>query len=167
MRRKTATLRTVFVVALTAALAGACWAGSARHAAAFFRMGGGHFGGARISGHSSGGRYGVRMHGGDRISHGRHRAELPSRGSEGRGGRGPAGTFPTVGLLDTAMATATAAVSVCGPQVVAAAADLAAVAASVVCRRPVNGGSCPMRWWWNSIRASRRKRSPALPAYSI
>ena len=89
MRRKTATLRTVFVVALTAALAGACWAGSARHAAAFFRMGGGHFGGARISGHSSGGRYGVRMHGGDRISHGRHRAELPSRGSEGRGGRGP------------------------------------------------------------------------------
>ena len=89
MRRKTATLRTVFVVALTAALAGACWAGSARHAAAFFRMGGGHFGGARISGHSSGGRYGVSMHGGDRISHGRHRAELPSRGSEGRGGRGP------------------------------------------------------------------------------
>ncbi|HVU41891.1 MAG TPA: S8 family serine peptidase [Xanthobacteraceae bacterium] len=89
MRRKTGTLRTVFVVALTAALAGACWAGSARYAAAFFRMGGGHFGGARISGHSSGARYGVRMHGGDRISHGRHRAELPSRGSEGRGGRGP------------------------------------------------------------------------------
>src|SRR6185437_4359466 len=89
MRRKTGTLRTVFVLALTAALAGACWAGSARHAAAFFRMGSGHFGGARIPGHSSGARYGVRMHGGDRISHGRHRAELPSRGSEGRGGRGP------------------------------------------------------------------------------
>jgi Subtilase family/Fervidolysin N-terminal prodomain len=89
MRRKTTTLRAVFVLALTAALGGLVWACSGQPAAAFFRMGGGHFGGARIASHSFGGRNGVREHGSGRISRGSRRVDVPTRGGrEGRGGRG-------------------------------------------------------------------------------
>ena len=109
MRRKTVTLRTVFVLALTAALAGACWAGSARHAAAFFRMGGGHFGGARISGHSSGARYGVphaRMGTGSLMAVIVPNCRAAAAKAVAAGARG---IFPTVWFLDMAMATALAA----------------------------------------------------------
>jgi Subtilase family len=88
MRRKAISLRTAFVLALTAALTGACWIGGAKPASALSRMGGGHFGGARMSGHAFGGRNGVRERGSGRISSGRQRAESSGRGREGRGGRG-------------------------------------------------------------------------------
>ena len=87
MRRKVSTLRSALVLALTVMVAGACWIGAARPAAAFFRMGGGgHFGGGRMSSHSFGDRRGVREHGSGRISKGRLHAELPNRGRKGRGG---------------------------------------------------------------------------------
>jgi hypothetical protein len=99
MRRKTTTLRAVFALALTVALGGLAWIGSGQPAAAFFRMGGGHFGGARITPHSFGGRNfagrnGVREHGSGRISRGSRRVDVPNRG--GREGRGERGTrfFP-------------------------------------------------------------------------
>ena len=88
MRRKTTTLRTVFILTLTAVLSGGCWIGSAHQAAAFFRMGGGHSGSAHVSGHAFGGRNGMREHGSSRISRGWRHGELPSRGREGHGGRG-------------------------------------------------------------------------------
>ncbi len=88
MRRETTMLRTVFALALTAALAGLGWAVSAQPAVAFFRMGGGHFGGARVTPHSSGERHGARAYRSGRISHGGRHAELPNRGREGHGHRG-------------------------------------------------------------------------------
>jgi len=86
---KAITLRTVFTLTLTAAVACACWIGGAEPASAFFRMGGGaHFGGARMPSHTLGGRNSVRERGSGRISNGRRHAELPNRGREGRTGRG-------------------------------------------------------------------------------
>lgn len=87
MRRKAITLRTAFVLTLTAMLAGACWIGSAQRATAFFRMGGSHFGAARMTGLSSGGRYEGREPGWGRIWRGGRHAEWPSRIREGRSGR--------------------------------------------------------------------------------
>lgn len=87
MRRKAITLRTFVLLTLTAVLAGAGWIGSSQHAAAFFRMGRGHFEGARMSGHAPGARYGIHEHGSGRISHGRRHAGWPGRSREGHGGR--------------------------------------------------------------------------------
>lgn len=99
MRRKAITLRTAFVLMLTAVLAGACWIGSARHATAFFRMGGGHVGAARMSGLSSGGRYGVRERGSGRISRGQSRGGRSIRHFRHRwvAGRGVGGSIGPLG----------------------------------------------------------------------
>jgi hypothetical protein len=86
MRRKLITLRTAFVLTLTAVLAGASWIGDVQPASAFFRMGGG-FGGARVSSHAFGEGHGVREHGSGRTSSARRHADLPNRSREGRGGR--------------------------------------------------------------------------------
>ena len=87
MRRKAITLRTIVLLTLTAVLASAGCIGSSQHAAAFFRIGRGHFEGARMSGHAPGARYGVREHRSGRISHSRRHAGWPGWRREGHGGR--------------------------------------------------------------------------------
>ena len=102
MRRKMITLRTALLLTVTAALGGLGWAGSAQPASAFFRMGGGHFGGARTPSHAFGGRDGVRQRGSSRISRGSRHADLPNHGREGRGSRGGR-YFPHRGVVGRAV----------------------------------------------------------------